>query len=86
MKLKADFITHVADGNHILIATGGSDFAGMARNNATAAFIIESLKEEISKETIVENMYLKYDAPRDVIESDVEEILEKLRTIGALEE
>lgn len=86
MKLKSNFVTHAINGDHILVATGGSDFVGVVRSNATAAFIIESLKEQTSKKSIVEAMCLKYEAPRDVIETDVEGILEKLRMIGALDE
>ena len=31
-------------------------------------------------------MYEKYDAPKDVLQKDVESIVEKLRGIGAIEE
>ena len=51
-----------------------------------AAFIVECLKTDSTKEQIVEAMYEKYDAPKDVLQKDVESIVEKLRGIGAIEE
>ena len=86
MKLKNGFITHEMGDQQIMVAGGETDFAGLVRSNKTAAFIVDSLKEETTRETIVDAMTAKYDAPRDVIERDVEAILDKLRSIGALDE
>ena len=44
------------------------------------------LKKETTKDQIVDAMCEKYDAPRAEIAVDVEEILETLRSIRALEE
>ena len=63
-----------------------SSFAGLIRSNKTAAFIVECLKEETTKEKIVEAMFEKYDAPKDVLAKDVSDVIEKLRKVGALEE
>ena len=85
MKLKDTYITHESDGEQILLDTSSS-FAGLIRSNKTAAFIVECLKEETTEDTIVEAMFEKYDAPRDVLGKDVSEVIEKLRKVGALEE
>ena len=84
MKLKDTFVTYSSGNEHTMVATEG--FLGMVRSNKTAAFIIEALKEPTAPKKIVEAMVEKYDAPREVIERDVERILEKLRTLGAIEE
>ena len=63
-----------------------SSFAGLIRSNKTAAFIVECLKEDITQEKIVEAMFEKYDAPKDVLAKDVADVIEKLRKVGALEE
>ena len=63
-----------------------SSFAGLIRNNKTAAFIVECLKEETTEEKIVEAMFEKYDAPKDVLAKDVSDVIEKLRKVGALDE
>lgn len=86
MKLKDGFITHETDGEQIMVATGNTSFTGLVRSNKTAAFIVDCLKTETTKEEIVDKMLEKYDVSRDIIDKDVEQILEKLRSIGALDE
>ena len=85
MKLKDTYITHDSDGEQILLDTSSS-FAGLIRNNKTAAFIVECLKEETTEEKIVEAMFEKYDAPKEILAKDVSEVIEKLRKVGALDE
>ena len=86
MKLNPKFLTHVTKGEHYMISTSDTKFKGIVKNNETAAFIVECLKTDTTKEQIVEAMYEKYDAPKDVLQKDVESIVEKLRGIGAIEE
>lgn len=85
MRLKDTFITHDSDKEQVLIDVTSS-FAGLVRSNRTAAFIVECLKKDTTIEQIVETMYEKYDAPKEVLQKDVESIVEKLCGIGALEE
>ena len=85
MKLKDTYITHDSDGEQILLDTSSS-FAGLIRNNKTAAFIVECLKEDTTEEKIVEAMFEKYDTPKDVLARDVADVIEKLRKVGALDE
>lgn len=86
MKLKDSFITQDIDGTQFMVAVGETSFTGIVRSNKTAAFIVDCLKTETTKNQIVNAMCAKYDAPKDHIEADVEKILEKLRGIGALDE
>lgn len=86
MKLKKEFITHESEGAQIMVAAGDVEFSGLVRSNHTAAFIIDKLKTEITPEQIVSDMAEVYDAPREVIETDVAKIIDKLRGIGALDE
>jgi len=86
MKLKEGFITQETDGEQIMIAVGRAAFAGLVRSNKTAAFIVDSLKSETTREAIVDAMASVYDAPRERIARDVDAILAKLRSIGALDE
>ena len=85
MKLKDTYITHESDGEQILLDTSSS-FAGLIRSNKTAAFIVECLKDDTTQEKIVEAMFEKYDAPKDVLAKDVSDVIEKLRKVGALDE
>lgn len=85
MRLKDTFITHDSEGEQVLIDVTSS-FAGLVRSNKTAAFIVDCLKTDTTKEQIVDAMYEKYDAPKEVLQKDVDAIIDKLRGIGALEE
>lgn len=85
MKLKKEFITHTSGDEQLMISAGGS-FNGMVRSNKTAAFIIDMLKEETTKEKIVSAMLERYDADEAVISSDVDKVIDALRGIGAIDE
>ena len=86
MKLKEGFITHEVNGEQIMVATGATKFSGMVRSNASAALIVDCLKEETTIEKILDVLQEKYDAPREVMKKDVEKVLSKLRSIDALAE
>ena len=53
MKLKEGFVTHEMGGEQVMVATGSASFSGLVRSNATAAFIVDCLKEETTKEQIL---------------------------------
>ncbi len=86
MKLKPEFETRIIDGTQFLIPTGVEGFSGIVRNNRTAAFIVDCLKQETTPEAIVDAMCDEYDAPRGNIAVDVDRIISILRRIGALDE
>ena len=86
MKLKSDFIVQDIDDTQFLVPLWNDTFNGIVRSNKTAAFIVNCLKEETTKEQIVDAMCKQYNAPRETIDADVEEILNTLRSIHALEE
>ncbi len=86
MKLKSDFITQSIEDTQFLVSVGRDSFNGIVRSNETAAFIVDCLKKETTKDRIVEAMCARYDAPRATITADVERILDTLRSIEALDE
>ena len=85
MKLKSSFLTHRLDGEQILVCVDGS-FSGLARSNSTAAFIVDCLKEDTSKDQIIEKLLAEYEVSRETLETDVGAVLDKLRSIGAIDE
>ena len=85
MKIKDSFITHNADGEQIMVDSE-CNFSGIIRNNATAAFIVECLSEDTTEEEITIKLYERYDAEREVIAADVHEVIEKLKSVGAIDE
>lgn len=86
MKLRKEFVIQTIDDAQFLVPVGAEAFHGIVRSNATAAFIVDCLKEETTQEDIVDAMCAKYDAPREQIAADVAEIIKTLRGINALEE
>lgn len=86
MKLNDGFITHQNTDEHITVTTGSTKFNGIIRSNKTASFILECLKNDTTKEQIISKMLEKYDAPKDVIEKDIDAVLEQLRSIGAIDD
>ena len=86
MKLNSGFVTHEMGEEQIMVATGGANFAGLVRSNPSAAFIVDCLKEETTREAIITKMLEKYDASEAVLAADVDKILAKLRSINALDE
>lgn len=85
MKLKETFITHTTNNEQILVDTSGK-FSGIIRNNNTAAFIVDCLKEETSVEEIINKMIEEYDSPLEDIKNGVDDVLDTLRKVGALDE
>lgn len=86
MKLNDNFLTQTIDDTQVMVATGDVPFNGIVRNNKTAAQIVEFLKEETTRDEVIEKMLEKYDAPREVIAADVDDAIATLRKIGAIEE
>lgn len=85
MKLKDTFITHMSNGEQILVDASGH-FSGLIRNNGSAAFIVNCLKSETTVEQIVDEMYQEYDASKEVLEKAVNDVISKLRQAGAIDE
>lgn len=88
MKLHNGFITYNNGDEQIMVAAGSASevFRGMVRSNETAAYIIDCLKEETTQEALTDKLCARYDAPRQIISRDLENILASLRKIGALDE
>lgn len=86
MKLKREFIVHEADGETMLIPTGGASFSGVVKGNRTLGAILEQLKENTTEEAIIDALKARYDGPADAIAADVKRAIESLRKIKALDE
>lgn len=86
MKLKNEFITHETNGEHITVTAGNTSFNGIIRSNQTAGFVIDCLREDTTEEEIAKKMFDEYDAPMEVISADVKKAIDKLRSIGAIDE
>lgn len=78
---------HESRNENILIDASGENFSGFARTNPTAAFIIECLKEDTTEDKIADKMLEQYDGvTREKLLKDIRMIVEKLKSIGAVDE
>lgn len=89
MNLKKGFITHTVGDEQMMVAAGPAAklFHGMVQSNGTAAFIVDCLKKPTTEEKIVDAVLGHYaGVDRETVVGDVREILDKLRSIHALDE
>lgn len=87
MKLNSNFITHISNGEHYMVSVGDTSFNGIVKNNDTANFIIDCLKVETTQQEIVDKILKTYSGVEEqVAQKDVMDIIEKLRSIGAIVE
>ncbi len=86
MKLKEGFIPHMVEDEMMIVGTGSSGFNGVVRTNKTGAFIVEKLKEETTRQEILDAMIEHYEgASLELMENDLDKMLTQLSEIGALD-
>lgn len=85
MRLKESFVTHDNKDGQVMVDVSGQ-FSGIIKSNRSAAFVVELLKEDQTEEELIDALFEKYDAPREVLARDVHELIEKLNKAGALTE
>lgn len=86
MRLKKSFICQELGQTRFLVSMDPENFRGFMRGNETTGFILDRLSQEISREDLIRAIAEEYDAPEDVIARDTDSILDKLRSMNALEE
>ncbi|MBO5099032.1 MAG: PqqD family protein, partial [Clostridia bacterium] len=86
MKIKEGFITKKVAGDVIVIPAEQAlvDFKAIITLNETGAYLWELLKEDISKEKLLENMLKEYDADEKILSADIDEFLSVLEEKGLL--
>lgn len=86
MKLNEKFLVHSTGRETIMAPSGKAGFSGVVRGGKSFGVMLEILKNDVTEEEIVAAMRARFDAPEGVIEEDVENTLEQLRKIGAIDE
>ena len=88
MKLRDDYLMTPVGEGFVLVPVGKASehFHGVARLNATAAFIVRQLDRDTTPDRIVDALLEEYDVDRAQAQAHVDALLNKLRQIGALEE
>ena len=86
MKLNKDFIKRTKDGVALVVPTAEAGFHGVVHGNSTVAVILELLENDITLDGIVDAMCERYEGDPAVIREDVEDVVTKLKGIGAIDE
>lgn len=87
MKLNENYILKTVAGMPVVVPVGEAvrNIRGMITLNGTAEIIWKALEDGKSYEEIIAQIKSEYDAPEDVIKSDVDAFLEKLKNYKILE-
>ena len=86
MKLNPNYIVHQTADEVILVPTGKAGFSGIVRGNQTLGFLLEQLKAETTAEAILAAMKARWDVSEEEAARDLNQALEELKKIGALDE
>lgn len=80
MKIKKGFEIKSVEGIHIVVPTADNvSMAGVITLNDTALYVWNLLLNDVTRDQIIDKMASEYDAPREVIEKDVDELLESFK-------
>lgn len=91
MKIANNYMLKEIAGNYVAIPVGQNvvDYKGMLHLNETGAFICKCLETDTTREDLLNKMYEKYEAEesdKPIINADVDEFIERGRTIGLIVE
>lgn len=88
MKIKEGYILKSVAGSNVVIATGleRMDFNGIITFNDTGAEVFNMLNGMYTVEEIVEKLVKDYEIPYDTAKTDVENLIEKMKAQGLIEE
>lgn len=87
MKLKYQFVINDVAGETVAVSVGDNEgrFNGYIKLNETGAFIFKKLKNDISREEIIDEVLKEYPtATRDDAIESVDTLLEKLKNAELL--
>ena len=86
MKRSPDFLLREVAGSHVVVPVGNAarSFPGMMRLNASGRFLWELLQDEQSEESLTKALLERYDVSPEQAAGDVAAFLERIRSVGAL--
>ncbi len=86
MKIKADFEVVNVAGDYMLVPVGDQmeQFKGTVVLNEVSAFLLDKMKEEVTKEELVQFLLDEYEVDPVIADTDVEKVLEDMRKIGII--
>lgn len=82
MKLKYNFVINQVAGETVAVSVGNTTggFNGYIKLNETGAFIFKMLKDDVTREEVINGLLAKYpDATQEDARDSVDEFVEKLK-------
>lgn len=88
MRIKDGFLTREIAGATVIIPIGERviDYKGMLIPNSVGSFIWEKLSTETTYEMLVDAIFGEYEVSYEAAKEDLNDFLNEVRSIGALEE
>ena len=88
MKIKDTFLMKEIAGNFVVVPTGNElvNLNGMITLNDSGAVLWGFLENDTTKEAVIDGMLKEFDIDKETAEADIDEFLDLLRKIGALDE
>lgn len=89
MKIKNGFLLRKVSEAFVVVAVGdvAKEFNGIITLNSTGAFLWEKLSQGCDgKEVLVDALLEEYDVEKSIAEKDVNAFIERIKSVGALED
>lgn len=88
MKIKSGFAKRNIAGSEIVVPVGkaATEFNGMITLNGTGSFFWECLKDDITKEQLLNKVLETYDVTEELAKKDIDNFIDMLRKNNLLEE
>lgn len=86
MKLKYDFSVREIVGEYVMVplGKGALEFSGMISTSETGALLVEALKQDVSREDLLQKILDEYDVDLQTANGDLDEFLNQLRKLNIL--
>lgn len=87
MKIRDGYILRTVAGKNIVVSIGAeTNFSGMLTLNDTGVFFWNLLKDDTTKEQMLEKILSEYDIDSQTAAQDIDNFIVKLQGAGILEE
>lgn len=88
MKIRHEFVPREIAGEFVLVPVGKSaiELSGMIFSNGVGAFLMEMLKEDQTEDSLIAGLLEEYEVDAETAAKDVHEFMDKLTTIGIVEQ
>lgn len=86
MKLKYDFAVREIVGEYVMVplGKGALEFSGMISTSETGALLVEALKQDVTREDLLQKILDEYDVDLPTANGDLDEFLNQLRKLNIL--